>query len=63
MLSRFELLTDYEGAILYVLDYIEKSKHIFSCAYDVVDQRGRNEKKRRRRRNFLRTQRTNIHIG
>ena len=32
VLNHFELLTDYEEAILYVLDYIEKNKHILSCA-------------------------------
>lgn len=40
VLSHFELLTDYEEAILYVLDYIEKNKHILSCAYDAVGQAG-----------------------
>lgn len=39
----FDLLINYEQAILFVLDYIEKNKHILNCAYDSI---GRDELKR-----------------
>lgn len=39
----FDLLLDYEEAINFVLDYVEKNKHILNCAYDSM---GRDELKR-----------------
>ncbi len=38
----FDLLIDYEDAILFTMDYIEKNQHILNCVYDSV---GRDELK------------------
>lgn len=42
VLKGFDLLIDYEDAILFVMDYLEKNQHILNCVYDSV---GRDELK------------------
>lgn len=43
VVKKFDLLINYKQAILFVLDYVEKNKHIINCAYDSI---GRDELKR-----------------
>lgn len=43
VLKHFNLIVDYEEAILFIMDYIEKNDYIVSCAYDSI---GRDEMKR-----------------
>ncbi|MGN1101717.1 MAG: TetR/AcrR family transcriptional regulator C-terminal domain-containing protein [Huintestinicola sp.] len=42
VVKSFDLLIDYEDAILFVMDYLEKNQHILNCVYDSV---GRDELK------------------
>lgn len=42
MVKGFDLLIDYEDAILFVIDYLEKNHHMLNCVYDSV---GRDELK------------------
>jgi probable dihydroxyacetone kinase regulator len=34
VVRQFDLLVDYEDAILFVLDYVDSNKHILNCAFD-----------------------------
>lgn len=43
VVKSFDLILDYEDAIIFTLDYVEKNKHILNCAYDSI---GRDELKR-----------------
>ena len=43
VVKQFDLLVDYEEAIAFVLDYIDKNDYIINCAYDSI---GRDELKR-----------------
>ena len=43
VVKHFNLAVDYEDAILFVMDYVEKNDYIISCAYDSI---GRDEMKR-----------------
>ena len=43
VLKQFDLILEYEEAMVFVLDYVEKNKHILTCAYDAM---GREELKR-----------------
>lgn len=43
VVRQFDLLADYREAILFVLDYVRKNKHLLCCAYDSM---GRDEMKR-----------------
>ena len=43
VVKNFDLLVDYEEAVNFVLDYVEKNQHIINCAYDSM---GRDEMKR-----------------
>lgn len=43
VVQHFNLLTDYEEAVRFIMDYIEQNEHIISCAYDSI---GRDEMKR-----------------
>ena len=43
VVEKFDLLTDYREAILFVMDYVEVNTHILNCAYDSM---GRDEMKR-----------------
>lgn len=43
VVKKFDLLINYKQAILFVMDYAEKNKHIINCAYDSI---GRDELKR-----------------
>lgn len=36
VVKHFDLLTDYEEAISFVMDYIEDNEHILNCAYDSI---------------------------
>ncbi|MGN1083407.1 MAG: TetR/AcrR family transcriptional regulator C-terminal domain-containing protein [Lachnospiraceae bacterium] len=43
VVKHFDLLVDYEEAIRFVMDYVEKNDYIISCAYNSI---GREEMKR-----------------
>ncbi|MGN0395582.1 MAG: TetR/AcrR family transcriptional regulator C-terminal domain-containing protein [Coprococcus sp.] len=43
VVKHFDLIVDYEEAILFIMDYIEENDYIISCAYDSI---GRDEMKR-----------------
>lgn len=43
VVEKFDLLTNYREAILFVMDYVEANTHILNCAYDSM---GRDEMKR-----------------
>lgn len=43
VVKHFDLVSDYEDAIYFVMDYVEKKDYIISCAYDSI---GREEMKR-----------------
>ncbi|MGN0504989.1 MAG: TetR/AcrR family transcriptional regulator C-terminal domain-containing protein [Lachnospiraceae bacterium] len=43
VVKHFNLIVDYEEAILFIMDYIEENDYIISCAYDSI---GRDEMKR-----------------
>ena len=43
VVKHFDLLVDYEEAISFVVEYIEKNNYILNCAYDSI---GRDEMKR-----------------
>ena len=43
VVKHFDLLADYEEAILFVMDYVEQNEYIINCAYDAI---GRDEMKR-----------------
>ena len=43
VVKHFNLAVDYEEAILFVMDYVEKNDYLISCAYDSI---GRDEMKR-----------------
>lgn len=34
VVKHFDLLVDYEDALLFVMDYVEKNEHILYCVYD-----------------------------
>lgn len=42
VVQHFNLLTNYEEAIHFIMDYIEQNEYIISCAYDSI---GRDEMK------------------
>lgn len=43
VVKHFDLLTDYEDAIRFVMDYVDENNYIINCAYDAI---GRYEMKR-----------------
>lgn len=43
VVKQFDLLIDYEEAIIFVMDYVDANKHILNCAFDTM---GREELKR-----------------
>lgn len=43
VVKSFDFLVDYEEAINFIMDYVEKNQHIINCAYDSI---GRDEMKR-----------------
>lgn len=43
VVKRFNLLTDYEAVITFVMDYIDENDYIINCVYDAI---GRDELKR-----------------
>lgn len=43
VVKHFNLIVDYEEAILFIMDYVEENDYIISCAYDSI---GRDEMKR-----------------
>lgn len=43
VVKHFNLIVDYEEAILFIMNYIEENDYIISCAYDSI---GRDEMKR-----------------
>ncbi len=43
VVKQFDLLVDYEEAIIFVMNYVDANKHILNCAYDTM---GREEMKR-----------------
>lgn len=38
--KKFNLLTDYEKAICFLIDYIDDNKHILNCVYDAMGREG-----------------------
>lgn len=50
VVKHFNLLVDYEEAITFIMDYIEKNDYIINCAYDSI---GRDELKRFLNADFL----------
>lgn len=43
IVKHFNLIADYQDAILFVMDYVEKNEYIINCVYDAM---GREELKR-----------------
>ena len=43
VLEQFDLITDFQDAAIFILNYIEENYHLLKCAYDAV---GRDELKR-----------------
>lgn len=43
IVKQFDLIVDYEEALLFIMDYIEKNDYIISCVFDSI---GRDEMKR-----------------
>lgn len=43
VVKNFNLVVEYEEAILFVMDYVEKNEYLINCAYDSI---GRDEMKR-----------------
>ena len=43
VVKQFDLLVDYREAVLFVMHYVRKNKHLLCCAYDSM---GRDEMKR-----------------
>ena len=43
VVKNFDLIVDYEEAMIFVIDYVNENQHILSCAYDSM---GREEMKR-----------------
>lgn len=43
VVKQFNLAVDYEEAILFIMDYVERNDYIINCAYDSI---GRDEMKR-----------------
>ena len=43
VVKQFDLLVDYREAVLFVMNYVRKNKHLLCCAYDSM---GRDEMKR-----------------
>ena len=43
VVKQFDLLVDYREAVLFVMDYVRKNKHLLCCIYDSM---GRDEMKR-----------------
>lgn len=40
VVKNFDLLSNYEDAIIFVLDYVSKNDHIINCAYDSIGREG-----------------------
>ena len=40
VVKHFNLLTDYEEAIMFVMDYIEENDYIINCTYDALGRDG-----------------------
>ena len=36
VVKKFDLIEDYESAIIFVMDYVESNQHIINCAYDSI---------------------------
>ncbi len=43
VVKKFDLLVEYQDAVLFIMDYVTENKHILNCAYDSM---GRDELKR-----------------
>lgn len=43
VVKKFDLIVDYEEAMIFVIDYVDENQHILNCAYDSM---GREEMKR-----------------
>ena len=43
VVKQFDLIVDYEDAIVFVIDYVDANKHILNCVFDSI---GREELKR-----------------
>lgn len=40
MVKQFDLITDYEEVIRFVIDYVDANDHILSCVYDAMGREG-----------------------
>lgn len=40
VVKNFDLMEDYEKAIVFVMDYVEKNQYIINCAYDSMGRDG-----------------------
>lgn len=40
VVKQFDLMVNYEEAILFVMDYVDKNRHILNCAYDGMGRDG-----------------------
>lgn len=40
VVKQFDLLTDYEEVIRFVIDYVDANDHILSCVYDTMGREG-----------------------
>ena len=36
IVKKFDLIEDYESAIIFVMDYVDSNQHIINCAYDSI---------------------------
>lgn len=50
VVKQYNMIIDYEDAIRFALDYVEKNKHICNCVYDAL---GRDELKRFFQKDFF----------
>lgn len=40
VVRQFDLLTDYDEAIAFVMDYVDNNQHILNCAFDFLGREG-----------------------
>ena len=57
VVKKFDMITDFQDAALFILDYIEENQHILNCAYDAM---GREELKRFLYKDFIQIVQTSV---
>ena len=40
VIEQFDMMIDYEDAIIFVMKYVHNNKHILNCAYDTMGREG-----------------------